>query len=104
EMLAGQAVTAATQQGGPVHLNFPFRKPLEPTSDFVRRTEKENKKQKIPPKVQSRRSFCPPSGVLNAISSVTRPLLITGPTALSDPLTSLAAFAIPLCSPILSEY
>src|SRR5699024_7132668 len=103
EMLAGQAVTAATQQGGPVHLNFPFRKPLEPTSDFVRPISKENKNQKIPPEVQARRSSCPPSGVLKAISSATRPLIITGPTAPSDHLSSVAALAKQLNSPILSE-
>jgi 2-succinyl-5-enolpyruvyl-6-hydroxy-3-cyclohexene-1-carboxylate synthase len=32
-VLASQALRIAAQ-GGPVHLNFPFRKPLEPTADF----------------------------------------------------------------------
>ncbi len=32
EMLAQQAVQQSLEQGGPAHLNFPFRKPLEPTA------------------------------------------------------------------------
>ncbi len=35
EYLAHQAWTESVQKGGCAHLNFPFRKPLEPTSDFL---------------------------------------------------------------------
>jgi 2-succinyl-5-enolpyruvyl-6-hydroxy-3-cyclohexene-1-carboxylate synthase len=34
EILAAQAYHAAAQLGGASHINFPFRKPLEPESDF----------------------------------------------------------------------
>jgi 2-succinyl-5-enolpyruvyl-6-hydroxy-3-cyclohexene-1-carboxylate synthase len=44
EQFASEAVEIAIRQQGPVHLNFPFRKPLEPEQKFVTTITKENKK------------------------------------------------------------
>ena len=44
ERLAEQSVQMATQKSGVVHLNFPFSKPFEPSSDFLEGIESENEK------------------------------------------------------------
>lgn len=45
ELLAQQAVLTAIQKGGAVHLNAPFRKPLEPASESLQREENLNRQQ-----------------------------------------------------------
>jgi 2-succinyl-5-enolpyruvyl-6-hydroxy-3-cyclohexene-1-carboxylate synthase len=45
ELLAKQAVQSAIQKGGAVHLNAPFRKPLEPSSGSLQREENLNRQQ-----------------------------------------------------------
>ncbi len=44
-LLAKQAVLTAIQKGGAVHLNAPFRKPLEPATESLRREEGLNRQQ-----------------------------------------------------------
>lgn len=104
-MLARQAIGTAQQKRGPVHLNFPFRKPLEPTSSFVKKTETINK-QDCPALVDQGRTkerFYIPESVQKAIANAHRPLLIVGPTAPKDDSQSIAQLAEKSGAPVLSE-
>lgn len=47
-LLAGQAVQASMEAGGPAHLNFPLRKPLEPSNELVNRLASEPHDQHLP--------------------------------------------------------
>lgn len=103
EMLASQAVYAAKYQRGPAHLNFPFRKPLEPTPDFVRTIAKENE-QLDGAAIEEKRSFFGlPTDLIQTITSARRPLILLGPLAPLDDTTSIARLADQIGAPILSE-
>lgn len=104
KMLAHQTVTMSRQKRGPAHLNFPFRKPLEPDPAFVAKIEKENQAASLPPlHNQSKAFFTIPDAVNQAISKSKRPLIIVGPTAPSDDTSTIASLAEKLRCPVLSE-
>ncbi|HLR33690.1 MAG TPA: 2-succinyl-5-enolpyruvyl-6-hydroxy-3-cyclohexene-1-carboxylic-acid synthase, partial [Fodinibius sp.] len=104
-MLARQASGVARQRRGPVHINFPFRKPLEPEPDFVREIERENRQ--LPPSeydhAQHDESFHLTGEMRQAVISARRPLILKGPTAPGDDTASIAKLAEKLCCPVLSE-
>lgn len=105
-MLARQTAAISQQRRGPVHLNFPFRKPLEPTPDFVKETEKENRETTVNATTitQPRQeTYHLPDGVQKAIASSSRPLIIIGHLAPQDDTQSIARLAKQLDSPVLSE-
>src|SRR5699024_7440807 len=104
KMLARQAIDLTRRKRGPAHLNFPFRKPLEPGQQFVRQIENENEGQNpsdITLELQD--NYQLPTPIKDAISSAQRPLIIVGPTAPKDHTESIAALAKQINSPVLSE-
>ncbi|MEX1137569.1 MAG: 2-succinyl-5-enolpyruvyl-6-hydroxy-3-cyclohexene-1-carboxylic-acid synthase [Balneolales bacterium] len=83
--LACQAASASIDQGGPVHINFPFRKPLEPGRKVLEMLEKKSIgqiQQGHPPIVKT----LPPKNAQNLPDEVAdlmersqRPVIIAGP-------------------------
>lgn len=108
KMMAEQAVTASREQRGPVHLNFPFRKPLEPDTEFLQKTAEEINGGAAEPYADSgsdhvAEELVPRKEVTSIISQSKRPLMVLGPTAPGDdtgPVTQLADY---LNCPILAE-
>ncbi len=77
EYLAWQAMDAAINGGGPVHLNLPYDKPLEPGyEDLSVLTEKPSilrwVKRSVPPPIR-------PMDVPESVMSARRPLIVAGP-------------------------
>ncbi|SMO43087.1 2-succinyl-5-enolpyruvyl-6-hydroxy-3-cyclohexene-1-carboxylic-acid synthase [Fodinibius sediminis] len=104
-LLARQAVGMAQQKRGPVHINFPFRKPLEPRPSFVAKIRGENSSEPLTDQEErySKSSFTLPETVRRAMSSADRPLIVVGPAAPGDHLESVAHLAEQLRAPVLSE-
>lgn len=103
QMLSQQAVSMALDQRGPVHLNFPFRKPLEPDADFIQKITGENKRIAVSEPATTTSSITFSGKVSNAISGAHKPLIIIGPLAPNDSLDSVIKLAEELDCPILSE-
>jgi len=87
-LLATQAYNMSRDEYGPVHLNFAFRKPLEPTADYLESTIeslKEKIKSGIQPKTLSgsldhlKTAF--PEEITRVISESKHPVIIAGPSA-----------------------
>lgn len=106
ERAAAQAVHISKQKSGVAHLNFPFTKPFEPTSDFLSMIETENEKH-------SRRSF--PAYKSNVTGteldekfwsdmiSSERPVIIAGPDAKGRFNETIQSFAKTFNAPVLAE-
>jgi 2-succinyl-5-enolpyruvyl-6-hydroxy-3-cyclohexene-1-carboxylate synthase len=104
KMLAHQSVTLSQKKRGPVHLNFPFRKSLEPNDDFLRKITEENAAVKSSTADQKDRELYHFSDeILGAISEAEKPLIIVGPTAPDDDTSAIARLAEELKAPLLSE-
>jgi 2-succinyl-5-enolpyruvyl-6-hydroxy-3-cyclohexene-1-carboxylate synthase len=105
QILGKQAVTMSQEKRGPVHLNFPFRKPLEPTPKVLEEGTKQNN---ATPEItknsgQSSSSLQLAKSVQQQISKAQEPLIIVGPLAPGDDIRSIANLASQTTAPILSE-
>jgi len=101
QLLAQQAFTISREKRGPVHLNFPFRKPLEPEPQFLQSYTPPSFSKKQGSEAQSGLTL---SGNLQQnITQASRPLIIAGPLAPHDDCTSIAQLAEELHCPILTE-
>ncbi|MGM0506819.1 MAG: 2-succinyl-5-enolpyruvyl-6-hydroxy-3-cyclohexene-1-carboxylic-acid synthase [Bacteroidota bacterium] len=90
DLLAGQALSCATNPGGVVHLNLPFRKPLEPDRKQMELERERNRKQTEngPQTAQTyglswnRQPADPmPDDLLDQIRTARHPLLVAGTDA-----------------------
>lgn len=106
QMLARQSVIKSKEKQGPVHLNFPFRKPLEPTHEALAQIQTENKKpsQSVSPNQDfSTTSLELSIPLLESVSSAQKPLIIVGPLAPGDHTASISKIADLLNAPIVTE-
>ncbi|HET6528889.1 MAG TPA: 2-succinyl-5-enolpyruvyl-6-hydroxy-3-cyclohexene-1-carboxylic-acid synthase [Balneolaceae bacterium] len=104
KMLADQSVTASREQSGPVHLNFPFRKPLEPSADFLQKVMDENDAiQNSNHRWEHQESLHLSDELQKIISSAQKPLIIIGPAAPKNDLATVSELAEKFHCPVLSE-
>lgn len=102
-----QAVADSIRIGGTAHLNMPFRKPLEPTSEQMDREVSENSKQleqELNLDPVHHQTVHPGEQLSTLINESKKPLIIAGP---ANPGQSLAnhvqKFADRLNAPIIAE-
>lgn len=92
--LGQQAVDIATTRGGAVHINFPFRKPLEPSKEQLNKqtqlSEQQHKGQSKAEEALTGRVLHLNSTILSLMTASERPLILCGP---SDPARSLHQLA-----------
>ncbi|MDZ7682555.1 MAG: 2-succinyl-5-enolpyruvyl-6-hydroxy-3-cyclohexene-1-carboxylic-acid synthase [Fodinibius sp.] len=100
-MLGQQSVTLAREKRGPVHLNFPFRKPLEPEPQWLNTYQPEG--SSLEQADTNLTSFTLSEEVQQNISTAKRPLIMVGPLAPQDHTKSIGQLASRLGCPILAE-
>jgi 2-succinyl-5-enolpyruvyl-6-hydroxy-3-cyclohexene-1-carboxylate synthase len=105
QILAQQSISVSLEKRGPAHLNFPFRKPLEPTEDGLTQIKKENQELQRPTIANEYNSTTLNLGNShkNKLSEAKKPLIIVGPLAPDDSTGSIADLAGKLNAPILAE-
>lgn len=107
--LAGQAVRCSVDSGGAAHINFPFRKPLEPTPDQLQEEIQLAKKaaktnSDAPSTSISSRKIRLHETVSDLIATSQKPLIIAGPANPHQALTSqVEQIADLLRAPLLAE-
>ncbi|MEQ9308715.1 MAG: 2-succinyl-5-enolpyruvyl-6-hydroxy-3-cyclohexene-1-carboxylic-acid synthase [Balneolaceae bacterium] len=106
QKVAEQAVITSKSKCGVSHLNFPFSKPFEPTSDYLDKIKIENEKHSK----QSSRNYGINSvtteideKIWSVIVSSERPIILVGPTNKSQELDPISELAKNLNAPILVE-
>lgn len=103
KMLGHQAVSISKEKRGPVHLNFAFRKPLEPDAGFLEQmAENEDRKSSKDATLRST-SIQLSASIQQTISEAEKPLIIVGPLAPKDDVSSIADLADRLHCPVLCE-
>lgn len=106
EILAEQAVFNAVKKGGVSHLNFPFRKPFEPTSEFLSQVETENEEeaeQAYPLKKTALITERLDHSIRTQIEKAEAPLIIAGNSLSEDLAETISELAHLLNAPILVE-
>ncbi|GAB5408412.1 MAG: 2-succinyl-5-enolpyruvyl-6-hydroxy-3-cyclohexene-1-carboxylic-acid synthase [Balneolaceae bacterium] len=101
-----QATSLSKSRGGVSHLNFPFSKPFEPTSDYLEKIKMENEKHAK----QSFRGYQINSTTneiddkfWSEIISSEQPVIIVGPTGKNQDLDTISELAKNLNAPVLAE-
>lgn len=108
--LASQAVSLSIRNQGPAHINFPFRKPLEPEQALVDKIEKENKKLLSDRTPATSVHYPPgqassmPESVEKLVEKSKRPLLISGSGHDPESRQMARELAVRLNAPHLAEF
>lgn len=109
-LLAKQAVTRSITEAGPVHINLPFRKPLEPSNESLNIEEAENKNQVSDQKSNTKSVFKTPvnetrgADLITVINKSRKPLIIAGPDESWRALKQVAyALASKMNVPLIAE-
>lgn len=108
-MAADQAWSTSIEQGGPAHLNFPFRKPLEPDPDFIQQViDQLYQTEKKAPQTTTgalhqpiRKSW--PDDITDTINHSEHPLIIAGPANPFTDQTPAELLIDQLEAPVLAE-
>lgn len=103
KMLGKQAVSKSREKRGAVHLNFPFRKPLEPDSGVIAEQSQINSKRYSVGPPNTPYTLQLPDSIQQNISKAQRPLIIIGPLAPQDDVDSITNLSDRINAPILSE-
>lgn len=107
---ASQSMRTAVKRKGPAHINFPFRKPLEPSPDCVKGVEWENQKlvtgNQIPKTtvVESTAPVPISEEIKTLLSEAERPVVIAGPHGINSKYSAAHSLANALNAPLLSEF
>jgi len=101
-LLGQQSVQTARQKRGAVHLNFAFRKPLEPESIEVTNIAS-NFSDSVEQQESMSTSIRLPGSLTNHLNEAEKPLIIAGPLAPHDDTKSIKQLATQLNCPILTE-
>ncbi len=108
--VASQGISTSITRKGPAHINFPFRKPLEPDPAFVNKIELENKQmlsEELNPRTRiyhSTDSITIPDKIQSLLENSTQPVVIEGPYGTTSDEKVTAAIANKLNAPLLAEF
>jgi len=103
---AASAVKKAYLEKGPVHLNFPFGKPLEPDTEFVASISAEDHGKSLkeaPVKQTDPGNFKIKQSIASKINSAEKPLFIIGQLPAGIPVKPVFELARAINAPVLSE-
>lgn len=108
ERAAAQGIAFAMKRKGPAHLNFAFRKPLEPTPEMMNRTLDENNHPEaiVGSAVKSLYSADPhtlPAEVQQLINGSERPLVIAGPQNPFEGSSMVSKLAQKISAPLIAD-
>lgn len=106
-ILACQAWQESRSKHGPVHINFPFRKPLEPEKAFLKNLSRSNKRpeRKTPKitKLESSVRHTLPEILLTLMDKSRKPLVIDGPRSSWSAPSDAAVLSTRWQAPLISE-
>lgn len=105
-LAASQSVQLSMERSGVAHLNFPFSKPFEPDTKYLKQVEFENEKQARRPSPkyeQSRSSVELGETFWSDVISAEKPLIVVGPTSPHHSLDFITPLARALDAPVLAE-
>ncbi len=108
KLLACQVFQDSIAMTGPVHVNFPFRKPLEPTPEFYKEQleELKNSEKSLPKttviKLKDTRGSLP-SDIIDVLKKAVNPVIIAGPASAVFLNDTIHDFCNTLKAPVLAE-
>jgi len=104
-VLANQIWYSSVQQGGPVHINLPFRKPLEPESEAMAELQAYYSETSAAPYTQnnSQTSWSIPDAIISLLKVAKRPVIIAPHNSGQQNLGDITRFFLEHNLPVLGE-